>query len=161
MAKFVTHASGAIWWPNLQLMQVAPSGGHICDSCKWCHLVAELNPSYGVNFWVRCASGNVLGYYLVNCLNMLNFVFPIIWSMIFVWFCGFLCEFWGFLCEFCVILWMGCDEWGWFVVTTNWYRGKLSYQPPHCEMRKFQTNNNNSNINNNNNNNNNVATSNW
>ena len=39
---------------------MAPSGGHICDSCKWCHLVAKLNPSYGVNFWVRCASGNVL-----------------------------------------------------------------------------------------------------
>ena len=27
VAKFTTNASGAIWWPNLQLMQVAPSGG--------------------------------------------------------------------------------------------------------------------------------------
>ena len=27
VAKFVTNASGAIWWANLQLMQVAPSGG--------------------------------------------------------------------------------------------------------------------------------------
>ena len=27
VAKFPTYASGAIWWPNLQLMQVAPSGG--------------------------------------------------------------------------------------------------------------------------------------
>ena len=27
VTKFVTNASGAIWWPNLQLMQVAPSGG--------------------------------------------------------------------------------------------------------------------------------------
>ena len=26
---------------------------------KWRHLVAEFNPSQGVNFWVRCASGNV------------------------------------------------------------------------------------------------------
>ena len=26
MAKFATHASGAIWWPILQLMQVALSG---------------------------------------------------------------------------------------------------------------------------------------
>ena len=25
--KFATYASGAIWWPILQLMQVAPSGG--------------------------------------------------------------------------------------------------------------------------------------
>ena len=24
--------SGAIWWPYLQLMQVAPSGGQICNS---------------------------------------------------------------------------------------------------------------------------------
>ena len=29
--KFVTNASGTIWWPNLQLMQVAPSGGQICN----------------------------------------------------------------------------------------------------------------------------------
>ena len=27
MVKFATYASGAIWWPNLQLMQVVPSGG--------------------------------------------------------------------------------------------------------------------------------------
>ena len=32
--------SGATWWPNLQLMQVAPSGGQICNLCKWCHVVA-------------------------------------------------------------------------------------------------------------------------
>ena len=31
MAKFATNASGAIWWANLQLMQVAPSGGKICN----------------------------------------------------------------------------------------------------------------------------------
>ena len=73
VAKFATNASSAIWWPNLQLMQVAPSGGwpnlllmqvapsggQICNPCKWCHIVAKFNPSYGVNFWVRCASGNV------------------------------------------------------------------------------------------------------
>ena len=57
MAKFATNTSGAIWWPNFQLIQVAPSGGQIC---KWCHVVAKFNPSHGVNFWVRCASGNVL-----------------------------------------------------------------------------------------------------
>ena len=32
----------------MQLTQVAPSGGHICNYVN-----------YGVNFWVRCASGNV------------------------------------------------------------------------------------------------------
>ena len=26
-----TNASGAIWWPNLQPMQVEPSGGKICN----------------------------------------------------------------------------------------------------------------------------------
>ena len=29
VAKIGTNASGAIWWPNLELMQVAPSGGQI------------------------------------------------------------------------------------------------------------------------------------
>ena len=31
VAKFEAYASGAIWWPILQLMQVAPSGGQICN----------------------------------------------------------------------------------------------------------------------------------
>ena len=41
MDKFATNASGAIWWPNLQPMQVVPSGGQNCNYCKWCHLVAK------------------------------------------------------------------------------------------------------------------------
>ena len=101
MGKFVTYARGAICWPNLQPMQVAPSGGQICDQCKWRHLVAKFGinvggaiwwpncqlmqrrhpvvkfatnasgaiwwpnlrdySSYGLNFWVRCASDNVCG----------------------------------------------------------------------------------------------------
>ena len=31
VVKFATYASGAIWWPYLQIMQVAPSGGQICN----------------------------------------------------------------------------------------------------------------------------------
>ena len=31
VAKFATNASGAIWWPNLQLKQVVSSGGQICN----------------------------------------------------------------------------------------------------------------------------------
>ena len=46
VAQFGTNASGAIWWPNLQQMQEV-------------HVVVKFNPSHGVNFWVRCASGNV------------------------------------------------------------------------------------------------------
>merc|ERR1711911_451456 len=59
-AKFATNVNGAICWPYLQVMQVAPSGGQIRNKCKWCNFVTNFNPSYEVNFWVRCASGNVL-----------------------------------------------------------------------------------------------------
>ena len=31
VAKFEVYASGSIWWSNLQLMQVASSGGQICN----------------------------------------------------------------------------------------------------------------------------------
>ena len=43
MAKFGTNANAydAIWWPNLELMQVAPSGGQICILFKWHHLVVK------------------------------------------------------------------------------------------------------------------------
>ena len=51
-SPFVTNASGAIWWPYLQLMQVAPSGGHICNLCKWHHLVAKfLTYASGAIWW--------------------------------------------------------------------------------------------------------------
>ena len=30
VTKYATKTSGAIWWPNLQLMQVVPSGDQIC-----------------------------------------------------------------------------------------------------------------------------------
>ena len=35
------NASGATWWPKLKLMQVAPSGGQICDSFKKRQLSAK------------------------------------------------------------------------------------------------------------------------
>ena len=31
VAKFGAKASGNIWWPNLELMQVVLSGGRICN----------------------------------------------------------------------------------------------------------------------------------
>ena len=49
MAKFVTDASGATWWPNLEPMQVA-----FFLSAEEITQVKEAIP------WVRCASGNVL-----------------------------------------------------------------------------------------------------
>ena len=31
VGKFATNAIGAIWWANLEPMQVAPSGGQLCN----------------------------------------------------------------------------------------------------------------------------------
>ena len=42
LAKFGTNAGGATWWSNFELIQV--------------ELITQV---YGLNFWVRCASGNV------------------------------------------------------------------------------------------------------
>ena len=50
MAKFLTIACGATWRPNFQLMQVKPTGGHIFNNCKWCHLVAKQSYDSG-NIW--------------------------------------------------------------------------------------------------------------
>ena len=57
MAKFVTHASGAIWWLNLELMQVEPP------------LVGEITQALDAVPWVRCASGNVFndGFPYIHC----------------------------------------------------------------------------------------------
>ena len=54
-----------IWCSNLQLMQVALSGGQICNLCNGRHLVAFLSLAEEITQvketipWVRCASGNV------------------------------------------------------------------------------------------------------
>ena len=57
MAKFATHASGAIWWPILQLMQVAPFGGQICNLCKWRHLVVKFATNASGAIWLTNTSG--------------------------------------------------------------------------------------------------------
>ena len=51
VAKFATYASGAIWWPNLQIMQVAPSGGQICNLCKLHHLVPKFATYASGTIW--------------------------------------------------------------------------------------------------------------
>ena len=52
MTMFCTNASGATWWPNLQLMQVAPPGGQICNRCNKRLLVTSflINAS-GATWW--------------------------------------------------------------------------------------------------------------
>ena len=49
MAKLLTDASGATWWPNLEPMQVA-----------FFLLAEEIIQAKEAIPWVRCASGNVL-----------------------------------------------------------------------------------------------------
>ena len=49
MAKFLTDASGATWWLNLEPMQVA-----------FFLLAEEITQVKEAIPWVRCASGNVL-----------------------------------------------------------------------------------------------------
>ena len=51
MQVMQTYASGAIWWPNLLLMQVAQSGGQICNLCKWRHLVAKFVTNASGAIW--------------------------------------------------------------------------------------------------------------
>ena len=48
--KFAINASGATWWPNLDSMQVA------------FYLAGEITQVIDSITWVRCASGNVLYY---------------------------------------------------------------------------------------------------
>ena len=41
LAKFATNASGAIWWQNMQLMQVAPPGAQNWNQCKLYYRLAK------------------------------------------------------------------------------------------------------------------------
>ena len=78
--NFATYArSGAIWWANLQLMEVAPSDSQICNLCKWCYVVAKFDPSHGVNFWVRCASGNALQCFSKRTKSESDFIYKFQW----------------------------------------------------------------------------------
>ena len=85
--NYATNANCAIWWSNLELMQVAPPVGQIWNQFWWHHLVVKfwtntsgttynwpnLEPMQVALYlageitqvkesipWVRCASGNVL-----------------------------------------------------------------------------------------------------
>ena len=89
MGKFATNAIGAIWWSNLesickwcirwqnwQPMQVAPSGGQICNQFKKFHwnqfqtiLVERFTQVMDLIPWVRCASSNVWLWWVLNDAN--------------------------------------------------------------------------------------------
>ena len=58
VAKFVTYACSATWWPKLEPMLIALHVGQICNQCKW-HLAGEITQVKESIPWVRCASGNV------------------------------------------------------------------------------------------------------
>ena len=67
MAKFVTDASGATWWPNLEPMQVA-----------FIVLAGEITQVKEAIPWVRCTSGNV--YLICSKRNDLNILFRVVWE---------------------------------------------------------------------------------
>ena len=82
-------------------MQVAPSGGQIRKKCKLCNFVTKFNPSYGVNFWVRCASGNV---YFPNLMNSPGCkVAPEFQWQFRSWLCG--------SCSYSALLWSSESFW--------------------------------------------------
>ena len=51
VVNFETNANGAIWWLNLQLIQVALSGGQTCNQCNWRHLVAKFETNANGAIW--------------------------------------------------------------------------------------------------------------
>ena len=61
VVKYVTNVSGAIWWANFQLMQLASSGGQIWNLCKWCHLVA--------NFVTICKWCHLMANFAINAIG--------------------------------------------------------------------------------------------
>ena len=65
VAKFPTNASGATWWSNFLLMQVAPPGGQISYQCKWCHLVAKFSTNTSGATWRS-------NFQLSNCCHPVN-----------------------------------------------------------------------------------------
>ena len=48
----IFKAKGATWWPNFQIIQVARPGGQIFNKRKWRHLVAKFPTiTSGVTWW--------------------------------------------------------------------------------------------------------------
>ena len=54
-------AGGAILWPNSQPIQVVPSEVKFRTDPSGATCRLRDYSSYGLNIWVRCASGNVFG----------------------------------------------------------------------------------------------------
>ena len=51
VGKYASNTSGAIWWSNLQLIQVAPSGGQICNLCEWHQLMVKFAMNASGAMW--------------------------------------------------------------------------------------------------------------
>ena len=63
MAKFVTNASSATWWPKLEPMLIALHIGRITNQCWWRHLVFK--------FWTY-TSGTTLVKFVTNASGILS-----------------------------------------------------------------------------------------
>ena len=74
----VTILNCAIWWPNLELMQVAPSGGHFCNKGRWRHLMANFaTNASGVILWPKLEPMRIalqFGTYASGVIWWSNFV---------------------------------------------------------------------------------------
>ena len=103
VAKLVTNASSATWWPklepiqvvppggarstncwpNLQEMQVAPSGGQMQNQCKKRHLVAKIgtNTSYKLHHLLAKLGTNTSDatFKLIYVIKMIQLIEAMPW----------------------------------------------------------------------------------
>ena len=72
VGKLFNQCNSAIWWPNFQPMQVAPSGSDSTQfEKKWLENISQIMDSIP---WVCCASCNVFQFFL-NCFLHVFFLF--------------------------------------------------------------------------------------
>ena len=51
VAEFSTMASGATWWPNLELLPAAQPGGQIWEYGQWRHVVVNFRIIASGTIW--------------------------------------------------------------------------------------------------------------
>ena len=111
MTKFWSNASGAIWWPNFELMQVAPFGDQIWNECKWRDLVTKLR-TYSSG---AICSPNLQPIQVVPLKSILNYSSWKIYSRYGVNTLGPLCLWQCFFSVLCLCLCI-FQSWSWLII---------------------------------------------
>ena len=101
--SLVTIASCATRWPNMQLMQVVPSGGKICNWCKWHHLVAKYATDRSLGFLHQGPTGTryptrtqfIFSFQDIAFFAL--FILALIFTLAFIW--TFLLHFLNSFCQ--------------------------------------------------------------